>query len=69
MSITCSQLKFFFLILMWKRTYRKEIQTESISYLDLSGEMEILHFKHKEQHLGRDLIIKKQVSQVILEVF
>jgi len=54
---------------MWKRTYRKEIQTESISYLDLSGEMEILHFKRKEQHLGRDLIIKKQVSQVILEVF
>ena len=31
--------------------------------------MEILHFKRKEQHLGRDLIIKKQVSQVILEVF
>lgn len=32
-----------------------EIQAESFSYIDLSGEMEILDFKCNEQHVGRDL--------------
>lgn len=68
MSITCSQLTLFSLILTWKKTCRKEIQAESI-YLELSGEMEILDFKCNEQHLGRDLGPKKQVSQAILEAF